>query len=74
MSFDSSQKGHCFLLCTLGFWRRGHSFKFIISLKIDRTGVKHRTDSAWKQGGRGGGWRQGQEGEMTQTMYAHVNK
>jgi hypothetical protein len=22
----------------------------------------------------GGGWRLGQEGEMTQTMYAHVNK
>jgi hypothetical protein len=30
---------------------------------------KGRTGSAWK---RGGG--QGQGGEMTQTMYAHVNK
>jgi hypothetical protein len=25
-----------------------------------------------REGGRG--WGQGQEGEMTQTMYAHVNK
>jgi hypothetical protein len=36
---------------------------------------KGRTNSAWKRGGvRGEGGVEGQGGEMTQTMYAHVNE
>jgi hypothetical protein len=34
-----------------------------------------KTGAAWKRGGvggKGGGW--GHRGEMTQTVYAHVNK
>jgi hypothetical protein len=42
----------------------------LLFLLFNRTGEKCRTSSAWKC--RGGG--AGQKGEMTQTMYAHVNK
>jgi hypothetical protein len=45
-------------------------------LLINGTGEKLRTGSAWKGEGRveKWGWEREQEGEMTQTMYAHVNK
>jgi hypothetical protein len=36
---------------------------------------KGRTGSAWKLvGEEGRGWGKGEGGEMTQTMYSHVNK
>jgi hypothetical protein len=39
---------------------------------LNKIGEKGRTNSAYKQGGIGGdrGW----GGDMTQTMYAHMNK
>jgi hypothetical protein len=46
---------------------------YYLFLLFNGTGEKGRTGSAWKgegKWGEGGG----QEGEMTQTMYAHVNK
>jgi hypothetical protein len=46
----------------------------LLFLLFNGTGEKHRTDSAWKGGGRGERVGKGHEGEMTQTMYAHVNK
>jgi hypothetical protein len=50
------------------------SFLLLLISLFNRTGEKCRTGSAWKGGGRQGegGGRAG--GEMTQTMYAHVNK
>jgi hypothetical protein len=46
-----------------------------LSLFFNKTSDKGRTGPAWNGGGKegedGGG---GQEREMTQTMYAHVNK
>jgi hypothetical protein len=48
---------------------------YCLFLLFNRTGEKHRTGSTWKGGGRRGKrWEWGQEGEMTQTMYAHVNR
>jgi uncharacterized membrane protein YgcG len=46
---------------------------YCLFLLFNGTGEKRRTGSAWRRGGgeSGGG---GQEGEMTQTIYAHVNK
>jgi hypothetical protein len=41
------------------------STKLVIRAEQDLSGTERR------DGGRGGGW---QGGEMTQTMYAHVNK
>jgi hypothetical protein len=41
---------------------------YCLFLFFNGAGEKHRTGSAWKEGERG------QEGEMTQTMYAYVNK
>jgi hypothetical protein len=43
-------------------------------LLFNRTGEKHRTGSAWKGGGSGERMGKGQEGEMTQTMNAYINK
>jgi hypothetical protein len=53
------------MLCLSYYW---------LFLLFNGTGEKLRTGSAWKGGGggRGSGWVQ--KGEMTQTMYAHVNK
>jgi hypothetical protein len=51
------------------------SFLLCLCLLFNKIGEKGRTGSAWKQGwwgGKDGGGRQ--EGEMTQTMYAHMNK
>jgi hypothetical protein len=48
---------------------------YCLFVLLNRTGEKHRIGSAWKQGlkGReGGGGGAGEE--MTQTVYAHVNK
>jgi hypothetical protein len=41
-------------------------------LLFNKISDKGRTGSAWKEGGRERGRETG--GEMTQTMYAHVNK
>jgi hypothetical protein len=45
---------------------------YCLFLLFKGTGEKCRTGFAWK--GVGGGWGWEQEGEMTQTMYAYVNK
>jgi hypothetical protein len=49
---------------------------YCLCLLFNKIGEKGRTDSAWKRGGEGGerGGGDGQEGEMAQTMYAHINK
>jgi hypothetical protein len=47
---------------------------YFLSLHFDGAGEKLRTGYAWKGGGggeKGGGG--GMEGEMTPTMYAHMN-
>jgi hypothetical protein len=48
---------------------------YCLCLLFNKIGEKGRTGSAWKGGGReekeGAGE---QRGEMTQTMYAHMNK
>jgi hypothetical protein len=51
-----------------------HLSYYCLFLLFNGTGEKHRTGSAWKRGGGGRVRRRGQGGEMTQTMYAHVNK
>jgi hypothetical protein len=48
------------------------SFFLCLCLVFNKIRDKGTTGSAWKGGGEGGGG--GQGGEMTQTMYAHVNK
>jgi hypothetical protein len=51
------------------------SFLLLLMSSLQQIGEKGRTVSAWKQSGVGekgrGGW---QGGEMTQTVYAYVNK
>jgi hypothetical protein len=47
----------------------------MLCLLFNKVRDKGRTGSAWKRGrvrGRERGW--GHEGEITQIMYAHVNK
>jgi hypothetical protein len=43
-------------------------------LFFNKISDKGRTDLPGIEGGRGRGWGEGQGGEMTQTMYAHMNK
>jgi hypothetical protein len=48
---------------------------YCLCLLFNKIGEKGRTGSAWK----GGGWgkregKGGEGGEMTQTIYAHMNK
>jgi hypothetical protein len=45
---------------------------YCLYLLFNKIGEKGRTGSAWKREGRGR--EQGVGGEMTQTMYAHMNK
>jgi hypothetical protein len=48
---------------------------YCLCFLFNKIGEEGRTGSAWKGGvlgGEGGGWEQG--GEMTQTMYTHMNK
>jgi hypothetical protein len=48
-------------------------FSYCLFLFFNGNGEKRRTGSAWKRGVRDG-WRWRQKGEMTQTMYAHIDK
>jgi hypothetical protein len=51
------------------------SFFLCLCLLFNKIRDKGRTGSAWKRGEeeeQGGRWKQG--GEITQTMYAHMNK
>jgi hypothetical protein len=51
------------------------SFLLCLCLFFNKITEKGRTGPAWKgRGERGEGWGRGHRGEMTQTMYAHVNK
>jgi hypothetical protein len=43
----------------------------VIRAEQDLPGTEAGREDGW---GRGEGWGGGQVGEMTQTMYAHVNK
>jgi hypothetical protein len=45
------------------------SFLLLLMSSLQKIGEKGRIGSAWKRGRVGG-----QEGEMAQTMYAHLNK
>jgi hypothetical protein len=47
---------------------------YCLFLLFNGTREKHRTVSAWNWGREEEDPGGGQEGEMTQTMYAHVNK
>jgi hypothetical protein len=48
---------------------------YYLCLLFSKIGEEGRTGLAWKQGRWGGeGEGRGQWGEMTQTMYAHMNK
>jgi hypothetical protein len=47
---------------------------YCLFLLFNRTGKKCRKDSVWKGGGMEERVGERQEGEMTQTTYAHVNK
>jgi hypothetical protein len=50
-------------------------FVFLIRLvSSTKLEIKAEQDLPRTEGGRGKGWGWVQEGEMTQTMYAHVNK
>jgi hypothetical protein len=47
---------------------------YCLCLLFNKIGEKDRTGSAWKQEWWGGEGGSGQGREMTQTMYAHMNK
>jgi hypothetical protein len=47
---------------------------YCLFLLINETGEKRRTGSAWKRGERRERVGEEEEREMTQTMYAHMNK
>jgi hypothetical protein len=55
-------------------WTSKYAMSFLLLL-MSSLQQNYRTGSAWKRGGRrGDGVGGGQRGEMTQTLYAHMNK
>jgi hypothetical protein len=48
-------------------------FFYCLYLLFNKVGEKGRTGSAWKRGGRGERASKEAGGEMTQTMYVHMN-
>jgi hypothetical protein len=66
--------GISYIVVLISTRKNAMSFLLLLISTLQQNWRKAQNRFCLEGRGRGRGWRQGREGEMTQTMYAHVNK